>query len=495
MTNAPSPDVLATSISTGIPGLDDLLIGGLTPNRMYLIEGTPGTGKTTLALQFLLKGRDAGEKTVCVTLSETVNELKAIGRSHGWSLDGVELFQLSPAEGLKPEDQYTLYHPAEVELGETIKSVLEVIDRVQPSRVVFDSLSELKLLARDPLRYRRQILALKEYFSGRDCTVVMLDDLSSGGPDLQLQSLSHGVLLLEMLPFEYGRARRRLRVVKFRGVAAVEGFHDFVIRRGGLEVFPQLVASQAAAPRSGLVQSGVAELDQLLGGGLTWGTTTLLIGPAGSGKSTIAAQYAATGVTGTNGAIFLFDERISTFVGRTDALGMRVGERLKSGHVSLKQIDPGDLSPGEFSHRVRMAVERDGARVIVIDSLNGYLNAIPQVEAPLVRMHELLSYLNEHSVVTLMVVAQHGIVGTHMATPLDVSYLADTVVMLRFFESAGTVRRAISVMKKRSGPHESTIREFQLGPDRLRVGSALSDFQGVLTGVPQYIGTSTPLFK
>jgi circadian clock protein KaiC len=495
MTNATSQDILETPTSTGIPGLDELLIGGLTPNRMYLVEGNPGTGKTTLALQFLLKGRDNGEKTVYVTLSETVNELKAIARSHGWSFDGVELFQLSPAEGLKPEDQYTLYHPAEVELGETIKSVLEVIDRVQPSRVVFDSLSELKLLARDPLRYRRQILALKEYFSGRDCTVVMLDDLSTGGPDLQLQSLSHGVLLLESLPFEYGRARRRLRVVKFRGVAAVEGFHDFVIRRGGLVVFTQLVSPQQTASHGGVVQSGVAELDQLLGGGLTWGTTTLLIGPAGSGKSTMAAQYAATGVTGTNGAIFLFDERASTFVGRTDALGMRLGDRIKAGNVSLNQIDPGDLSPGEFSYRVRLAVERGGARVVLIDSLNGYLNAIPQVEAPLVRMHELLSYLNERGVATLVIVAQHGIVGANMATPLDVSYLADTVVLLRFFETAGTVRRAVSVMKKRTGPHESTIREFQIGPERIRVGAALSEFQGVLTGVPHYIGASTPLFK
>ena len=485
----------ASIISTGVSGLDELLRGGLTPNRLYLIEGSPGTGKTTLAMQFLLEGRDRGEKTLYVTLSETKKELTAIARSHGWSLDNVELFQLSPAEGMKPEDQYTLYHPAEVELGETVKSVLEIIDRVDPTRVVFDSLSELKLLARDPLRYRRQILALKEYFSGRECTVVMLDDLSAGGSDLQLQSLAHGVILLEMLPFEYGRARRRLRIVKFRGVSIVEGFHDFVIRQGGLDVFPQLVAANESMARAGVVASGMAELDQLLGGGLTWGTTTLMIGPAGSGKSTLAAHYAASGVTQTNGAIFLFDERARTFIARCDALGMKLSERLASGHVKLTQIEPGDMSPGEFSHRVRLAVERDNARVILIDSLNGYLNAIPQVEGPLVRMHELLSFLNERGIVTLMVVAQHGIVGSNMATPIDVSYLADTVVLLRFFESAGVVRRAVSVMKKRSGPHEQTIREFQLGPDRLHVGAALSDFQGVLTGVPHYIGAAAPLFK
>ncbi len=483
-------------VSTGIPGLDELLRGGLTAHRMYLIEGSPGTGKTTLALQFLLAGRDRDERTLYVTLSETAPELRAIAASHGWDLEGVELFQLAQSEGIKPEDQYTLYHPAEVELGETIKAILDTVERVQPTRVVLDSLSELKLLARDPLRYRRQILALKEFFAGRECTVLLLDDMTAGGADLQVESVAHGVIFLETMPFEYGRARRRIRIVKIRGVAAIEGFHDFVIRRGGLEVFPQLVAGREGSPRpAASVVSGVTELDQLLGGGLTWGTTTLLIGPAGSGKSTLAAQYAASGVTRAPSAIFLFDERASTFVSRCDALGMHVSARVADGSVALQQIEPGEMSPGEFSYRVRVAVEDNDARIILIDGLNGYLNAIPQVEAPLVRMHELLSFLNERGVATLMVVAQHGIVGANMATPLDVSYLADTVVLLRFFEAQGMVRRALSVMKKRSGPHESTIREFQIGPDRIHVGKALSDFQGVLTGIPQYLGAPTPPLK
>ena len=486
---------LATDpISTGISGLDQLLRGGLTPNRMYLVEGYPGTGKTTLALQFLLEGLARGEPTLYVTLSETETELRAIARSHGWSLDGIRIFPLPIAEGISTEDQYTLYHPAEIELGETVKGVLAAVDELRPARVVFDSLSELKLLARDPLRYRRQILALKEFFSGRACTIVLLDDLSAGGGDLQLQSLAHGVVILDLLPFEYGRARRRLRVSKLRGVNAVEGFHDFVIRKGGLEVFPQIDAGRdSPARRTEGVQSGLAELDQLLGGGLTWGTTTLLIGPAGSGKSTLAAQYAASGVTETNAAVFLFDERASTFVSRCDAMGMRLSERLQDGSVTLEQVEPGEMSPGEFSHRVVTAVKEKGARVVLIDSLNGYLNAIPQVEAPLVRMHELLSFLNESGVVTIIIVAQHGVVGSRMTTPLDVSYLADAVVLLRFFESRGVVRRALSVMKKRTGQHESTIRELRLGPDRIHVGRALSEFQGVLTGVPQYVGAPDTL--
>ena len=482
-------------ISSGIAGLDALVRGGLPAHRMYLVAGYPGTGKTTLALQFLLDGRDRGESTLYVTLSETEIELRTIAQSHGLSLDGMEIFPLPMAEGISAEDQYTLYHPAEIELGETVKGVLAAVDRLRPSRVVFDSLSELKLLARDPLRYRRQILALKEFFSGRACTVVLLDDLSAGGGDLQLESLAHGVIVLETLPFEYGRARRRLRVTKLRGVNAVEGFHDFVIRKGGLEVFPQLHTTPESRTRpADSVLSGVKELDDLLGGGLTWGTTTLFIGPAGSGKSTLAGQY-ASGVTNTNAAVFLFDERSSTFVARCDAMGMQLSQRLESGTVKLQQIEPGEMSPGEFSHRVVEAVIRNGARVVLIDSLNGYLNAIPQVEAPLVRLHELLSFLNEHGVATIIIVAQHGIVGRNMVTPLDVSYLADSVVLLRFFEAHGVVRRALSVMKKRTGGHEAGIRELRLGPDRISVGRALTDFQGVLTGVPQYIGATDALSR
>jgi circadian clock protein KaiC len=481
-------------VSTGIAGLDSLLRGGLTAQRMYLVAGFPGTGKTTLALQFLLEARERGESTLYVTLSETEAELNAIASSHGWTLEGINVFPLPMSEGVSADDQYTLYHPAEIELGETVKGVLAAVDRLRPTRVVFDSLSELKLLARDPLRYRRQILALKEFFSGRDCTVVLLDDLSAGGGDLQLESLAHGVIVLEMLPFEYGRARRRLRVSKLRGVNAVEGFHDFVIRKGGLHVFPQLDPGADSVSRpSASVLSGVSELDQLLGGGLTWGTTTLFIGPAGSGKSTLAGQYAASGVTETNAAIFLFDERASTFVTRCDAMGMQLSKRLKDGTVSLHQIEPGDMSPGEFSHAVVDAVTKNNSKVVLIDSLNGYLNAIPQVEAPLVRLHELLSFLNERDVATIIIVAQHGMVGRDMTTPLDVSYLADAVVLLRFFEAHGTVRRAVSVMKKRTGDHEASIRELQLGPGRIFVGKALTEFQGVLTGIPQYIGTSESL--
>ena len=483
-------------ISTGVVGLDQLLKGGLTPDRLYLVEGKPGSGKTTLALQFLLEGRTRGDACLYVTLSETAAELHAVADSHGWSLGGIELFQLEPAEGLKPDDQYTLYHPAEVELGETVKAVLAVIERLRPARVVFDSLSEMRLLARDPLRYRRQILALKEFFAGRACTVLVLDDHSSDDADMQLRSIAHGVILLEHLPFGYGRAGRRLRIVKIRGVEAVDGLHDFVIRRGGLIVFPDMnpPADGTSAP-SGPILSGLDELDQLLGEGLSWGTTTLLLGPAGAGKSTLAAQFisATTAITPT--AMFLFDEGRATFTARCDALGMACSAHVESGRLTMRQIEPGEISAGEFAHDVRDAVERRGVRVVLLDTLNGYMNAFDGNDPRTRQLHELLSYLNGRGVATFITVAQYGVLGSAMQTPIDISYVADCVMLLRFFEAHGAVRRALSVVKKRTGRHESTIRELQIGPDRLRVGNALTEFEGVLTGVPRYVGAAGPLLN
>jgi circadian clock protein KaiC len=461
---------------------------------MHLIEGEPGTGKTTLALQFLLEGRRVGEDGLYVTLSETTEELHHVAASHGWTLDGVTTFQLAPIAE-RAADEYTLYHPAEIELADLTKTVLERVETARPARVVFDSLSELRLLARDPLRYRRQILGLKDFFSRRPSTVLLLDDHSAGDADLQLRSLAHGVLLLEHLPFEYGRARRRMRIVKLRGTAVVEGFHDFTIARGGLTVFPQLEPDNGDHPRSSTpVESGVPELDALLGGGLTWGTTTLFIGPAGVGKSTLAAQYLC-GASDPKGkaAVFLFDERRATFVARCDALGMRASERIASGDLLVEQIDPGVASPGEFAHMVRRCVETHNVRLVSIDTLNGYLNAIPTTDAPVTRMHELLSFLSERGVATLVILAQHGMLGASMPVPIDLSYLADAIVLLRFFESEGEVRKAISVVKKRTGAHENSIRELQLGPDRIRVGKPLKEFQGILTGVPQYLGSAKPL--
>ena len=482
--------------STGITGLDELMDGGFPTRRMHLIEGVPGTGKTTLALQFLLAAKDRGERTLYVTLSETAEELTAVAESHGWSLDGIEVQQLTPVPN-RGADEYTLYHPAEVELADLTKTVLERADRVEPVCVVLDSLSELRLLARDPLRYRRQVLGLKEFFASRGATVLILDDHAVGDDDLQLRSIAHGVLSLELLPFEYGRARRRLRIVKMRGMAATEGFHDFVIGRGGLTVFPQLIANTKAAPDGDRpIRSGLAELDALVGGGLTWGTSTLFVGPAGVGKSTVAAQYLCGAANpAAKAAIFLFDERLKTFVARCDALGMQASERIASGHLIPQQVDPGVTSPGEFSHRVRRLVDEEGIRLIGIDTLNGYLTAIPTTDAPIVRMHELLSFLNERSVATLIVLAQHGTLGAMMPTPVDLSYLADAIVLFRFFEAGGEIRKAVSAVKKRTGRHETTIRELRIGPAHVQVGEPLTQFHGVLTGVPQYTGPGTPLLS
>jgi len=480
-------------LSSGISGLDGLLDGGFPANRLHLIEGDPGAGKTTLALGFLLAGVQSGEHCLYVTLSETAVELRAVASSHAWSLNGIELCELAPEDGRGADEHYTLYHPAEIELGEMVKKILEVTDRVKPSRVVIDSLSEMRLLARDPLRYRRQVLALKEFFAVRKCTVLMLDDRTSGSDDLQLQSLAHGVIALEQEAHPFGRSRRRLRVVKMRGVQAVEGFHDFRIHRGGLAVYPQLMPVHNAQRPTTPITSGIVELDRLLGGGLTWGTCTLVMGPAGSGKSTLAGQYVTATAEETPAAIYLFDERKKTFISRCESLGMAVQSRITSGNLTLEQIEPGDLSPGEFAHHVRDRVEKHACRVVMIDSLNGYLHAIPTAHNPLVRMHELIAYLNEQGVATLLVAAQHGIMGGQMMSPIDVSYLADCVIMTRYFEAEGSVRKAISVVKKRTGAHEATIREYAIGPDRLRVGEPLSQFHGVMTGTPTYRGAATPL--
>ncbi|HEU4593672.1 MAG TPA: ATPase domain-containing protein [Pyrinomonadaceae bacterium] len=496
--SAPAKGSAPARLATGSDGLDSILEGGFPANRLYLLEGDPGTGKTTLALKFLLEGAARGEPVLYVTLSETKEELLSVAGSHGWSLEGVSIYELIPSEeSLKTESQYTIFHPSEVELGETTGAVLNEVERIQPRRVVFDSLSEMRLLARDPLRYRRQILALKQYFAGRQCTVLLLDDRTSTVGDLQVQSIAHGVVELEHLALEYGAERRRLRVVKLRGSRYRGGYHDFNIETGGVEVFPRLVASEHRQEFAReTVTSGVKELDALLGGGLDRGTSTLILGPAGSGKSSIAAQFvAAAAARGEHAASFIFDEGRDIYLARAAGLGKEMKEHVESGLLSVQQIDPAELSPGEFAYRVRRAVAHDGARFVVIDSLNGYLQSMPDERFLNAQMHELLTYLNQSGVVTVLVMAQHGFMGSNMGTPVDVSYLADTVLMLRFFEAAGAVRRALSVVKRRTGYHENTIREMRLSSEGVMVGEPLSDFHGVLTGVPVYSKRSARLLK
>jgi len=489
------------AVSTGVPGLDYILCGGLPANHLYLIEGDPGTGKTTLALQFLLEGFRAGEKGLYVTLSETKSELLTVAASHGWSLDGIGVFELASLEQrLEAAEQYTVFHPSEVELSETTKRICEQVEKIQPARVVFDSLSEVRLLARDPLRYRRQVLALKQFFAGRRCTVLLLDDRTSEENDLQLQSIAHGVVRMERMAVEYGGARRRLTVAKMRGLQFREGFHDFNIQPGGLMVYPRLIAAENKAVLNSEreaqreeAKSGIAQLDALVGGGIHYGTSTLVLGPAGSGKSTLLTQYAvALAAGGDRVACYLFEETRENFLERSAGLGLDLRAQVQNGRVSLEQIDPAEMSPGEFSHRVRTAVEGkpgDGAaRVVVIDSLNGYLNAMPSESFLLIQMHELLTYLNERGVLTLMILAQHGLVGSAMQTPVDVTYLADTVIVLRYFEAFGEVKLAIAVIKKRTGGHERSMRQFQISREGVRIGGPLKDFDGVLTGVPTFRG-------
>jgi circadian clock protein KaiC len=484
-------------IPTGIGALDHILGGGLPRDRVYLVQGDPGSGKTTLALQYLLEGVRGGERVLYVALSETKSELFDVARSHEWALDGVDVFELSDLEqSANPDAQYTLFHPAEVELGETTRRLMDAVERVKPARLVLDSLSEMRLLARDPLRYRRQILSLKQFFVGKKCTVLLLDDGTSEPGDLQLQSIAHGVLMMEQMAPEYGAERRRLRVLKLRGVKFRGGYHDFTIEKRGVVVYPRLVAAEHRedSPR-GRVTSGLTELDALCGGGLDRGSSTLILGPAGTGKSTICSQFiAAAAAREERSVVFAFDEGEETMFARAEGMGIPLETHAEMGMLHVKQVDPAELSPGQFTSLIQNEVER-GARLVVIDSLNGFLNAMPEERFLLIQMHELLSYLNQQGVVTIMTLAQHGLIGDRMASPVDMSYLADTALLLRYFEHDGHVRKAISVIKKRRGSHESTIREFRVTSRGLRMGPPLAGFRGVLTGIPTFAGASSPLLS
>jgi circadian clock protein KaiC len=486
-------------VATGIPGLDDILDGGFAPNRLYLVEGNPGSGKTTLALQWILAGERLGEQGVYVTLSETKVELAAVAASHGWSLNGTTILELvTPESELEPDNQYAMFQQSEFALNATTQAILGAVAQSKPRRVVIDSLSEMRLLAQSPLRYRRQVMALKQYFMGRDCTVLLIDDQLSDTKDLQLQSIAHGVVSLEQLSPEYGAERRRLRITKLRGRPYRGGYHDFNIERGGLDVFPRLIAAEHLdGSKRGILEAGNKQLDALLGGGLPHGTSVVLLGPAGCGKSTLAIQYArAAAARGDRAVLFAFDERLQTILERTDSLGMDLGKYLDSGNIAINPIDTAELSPGEFAHRVRRSVEEQGtlpgAKVVVIDSLNGYLNAMPEERFLTTQLHELLTFLGHKGVVTFLLVAQHGLVGP-MQSPIDTTYLADTVILFRYFEAMGQVRQAISVLKKRSGKHERTIRELSFGVDGIQIGDPLKDFQGVLSGTPTYHGPSNAL--
>ncbi len=487
MTSTREEKTNAPIAASGVQGLDEILSGGFTPRRLYLIEGVPGSGKTTLAMQFLLEGARCQEPVLYVTLSETKEELEDTAASHGWSLEGITVHEVVPGENSLNEDEhYTMFHPSEVELNETTKTILQAVEQLKPQRVVFDSLSELRLLAGSPLRYRRQILSLKQYFAGRNCTVLLLDDMTSSDRDLQVQSISHGVVLLEQLNPEYGSDRRRVRVVKYRGRQFRGGYHDYEIVRGGLTVFPRLVAADYRVQSDHRrLPSGIAELDTLLGGGIESGTSTLIVGAAGTGKSSLAAQFAsAAAERGERTAMFIFDESLSTLLTRTAGLGIDLNKHFDSRMIDIQSIDPAELSPGEFCSRIQRAVEKDNASMLVIDSLNGYLNAMPGERNLIIQLHELLMYLGQRNVATLLISAHQGLIGANMTSAVDASYLADAVVLLRYFEARGEVRQAISVMKKRGGRHERTIREFRLSEGRIELGEPLRNFRGILTGVP-----------
>ncbi|MFT4068128.1 ATPase domain-containing protein [Paraburkholderia sp.] len=490
ITPAPTPARLAS----GIEGIDDILGGGFTPNRMYLVEGAPGTGKTTLALQFLLKGLEEGQSGLYITLSETRAELLAVGASHGWNLDRFTILEQLPEEGLEPQYEQTVLHPAEVELGESVRNVIQQVDKLKPARIVLDSLSELRLLSENSLRYRRQILALKRHFSTRACTVLLLDDLSADPAGVQLHSIVHGVIRLDNVAHDYGGNRRRLRVTKMRGIKFREGFHDFTLETGGLRVYPRLVAAEhrsefAMQP----VSTGTPGLDALLGGGLIPGTNALIIGPSGVGKTTTAVSCLIAALErGERCAYYVFDETLTTLMGRCAAFGMPLEPHIESGLLMLRHIDPAEISPGQLSNEMRHVVETQGVRHVAIDSLNAYLQAMPGERYLLLHMHELLGYLNQQGVITMLILGQHGVIG-EVQTDIDISYLSDVVVLFRYFEHHGEVLTAVTTVKSRANEHEHSIRQFRLGAEGVEVGEALRDFEGVLSGLPAYRGSTAML--
>ncbi|KFE50762.1 MULTISPECIES: ATPase domain-containing protein [Pseudomonas] len=488
--------MITSKAATGIVGLDDILSGGLSRRHVFLLEGEPGTGKTTVALHFLQAGALAGEVCLYITLSETDRELREGAMSHGWELGkNIVIFELTPPESLlNAENHQSLLYSSDLELGEATRQIFEVVERVKPTRVVIDSLSEIRLLAQSSLRYRRQILSIKHYFARFDATVLLLDDLTTEALDKTVHSVAHGVIRLEELNPNYGAERRRLRVVKYRGQKYRGGFHDFTIMADGIHVFPRLVAAEHRNQyKREVVSSGIVELDSLLGGGIDSGSSTLILGPAGTGKSLISMVFAAAAVArGERVGLFIFDEEMGLLFNRMNKLGIDLVALQETGNLLIEQVDAAELSPGEFAHRVRSCVDKKQIKTVVIDSINGYQAAMPEENALVLHMHELLLYLNRQGASTFMTVAQHGLVGD-MRAPVDITYLADTVILLRYFEATGQVRRAISIIKKRTGTHESTIREYRISSNGLKIGAPLEAFQGVLRGVPHYFGENKPL--
>jgi circadian clock protein KaiC len=484
--------------ATGVPGLDELLKGGLPQKRLYLLRGEPGVGKTTLAMQFLLEGERRGEHGLYITLSETADEIRDIAESHDWDLGQLRIFELSALEEQLAQDtQNTMFHPAEVELNRTTELLLKVIDEAKPRRLVLDSLSELRLLSDTALRYRRQMLSFKQFFAGRDITVMLLDDHAVGGGDLHVQSIAHGVISLDTVESEYGAERRRLKINKLRGVGFVGGYHDARIVAGGLQVFPRLVAADHKTSfEPGVLKSGIEALDHLLGGGIDRGTSCLILGPPGTGKSTLAAQFATKAAShGDHVLMCLFEENKRTLEHRSASISSPIGKYIQAGNIEVRQVDPGELAPGQFVNFVLEAVEARNARLVIIDSLNAYLQAMPGVKFLNVQLHELLAFLSHRGVVSVLNVAQHGVLGSSMHSPVDLTYLADSVLLLRFFEHAGQIKKAVSVLKKRVGRHESTIRELSMDGQGIRIGDPLKEFEGVLTGIPQFKGSATSMLR